>query len=282
MNRPQTPSLSLYEALGIAFVLHALFILALSFSASTPARKASIDVTIAVTRSSPSPEEAKHIAQHDQIGSGTLNEAVTPTTKETARFTNNIAEEVLKTQQSQANDRASVAVVDSQHSERKVVSQNNRKKHKQTATGNDELQRQLQAIKALEAKVARDTQAYAERPRIHHLTSVTAKAAVDADYQRRWQEKIELVGNANYPQSAVEKSISGDVRLSVMITPEGTVQRIKLLQSSGYKILDQFAITSVKLAAPFAPFPSELAAKADLLEIIRTWQFRNNTFSAGG
>ena len=281
MNRPQASTITLRAALSIAVALHVFLILALSFSAPTASRKASIDVTIATTRSKQAPKEATHIAQHNQLGSGTLKEATTPTTKETAKFTDNIAENVVKTKQAKKHDKTDVAVVTSKRNLTKTASANNKQKQQQTSTGFDDIQRELQAIKALEAKIARKTQAYAQRPRIHHLTSVTAKAAVDADYQRRWQEKIELVGNANYPKSAIEKDIHGDVRLSVLITPAGTVKRIKLLKSSGNKILDQFAIASVKLSAPFAPFPRELAAKADLLEIIRTWQFRNNTLSAG-
>lgn len=281
MNRPFAPVISLRAALGIAVVLHIFLILALSFSAAKPSRINSIDVTIATTRSEITPEDATHIAQNDQLGSGTLKEAKTPTTKDTAKFTDNIADDVNKTKQTQKSDLSDIAIVQSQKNNTKTSATKNTQKQDESTTGTDDIQRQLQAIKALEAKVARTTQAYAQRPRIHHLTSVTAKAAVDADYQRRWQEKIELVGNTNYPKSAIEKNIFGDVRLSVLLTPSGAVKRIKLLKSSGNQILDQFAIASVKLSAPFSPFPKELAAKADLLEIIRTWQFRNNTFSAG-
>ena len=37
------------------------------------------------------------------------------------------------------------------------------------------------------------------------------------------------------------------------------------------------AIRIVRLAAPFAPFPDELRRTTDVLEIIRTWQFRKNS-----
>ena len=282
MIKPQTTPISLRSALGIAIALHIFLLLALSFNTPSSPHKASLEVAFSTMREATAPDDAKHIAQHDQLGSGTLDETATPTTTETAKFTNNIAEDVLKTKQANKSEQQDLAVVHTQAASQQMAAGKNQTEQQDTSTGLDDVERLLEAIKALEAKVARNAQAYAQRPRIHHLTSVTAKAAVDADYQRRWQEKIELVGNANYPSSAIEQAIDGDVRLSVLISPNGAVKKIKLLQSSGNSILDQFAIASVKLSAPFSPFPKELAAKADLLEIIRTWQFRNNTLSAGG
>ena len=67
----------------------------------------------------------------------------------------------------------------------------------------------------------------------------------------------------------------------VSLVPDGSVKAIKLIKSSGHKALDQYAITSVQLSAPFAPFPPELRAKADILEIRRTWQFRDRGFTTG-
>ena len=56
---------------------------------------------------------------------------------------------------------------------------------------------------------------------------------------------------------------------------------IQVLSSSGYAVLDEAAMKIVRLAAPFAPFPAELRATTDKLEIIRTWQFQENRLSSG-
>lgn len=69
----------------------------------------------------------------------------------------------------------------------------------------------------------------------------------------------------------------GSLRLLVAILPDGTLKEVKLLESSGYAVLDSAAINIVRLAAPYAPFPDELRATTDQLEIIRTWQFRKNS-----
>jgi protein TonB len=49
-----------------------------------------------------------------------------------------------------------------------------------------------------------------------------------------------------------------------------------VLKSSGYAVLDEAALKIVRMAAPYSPFPPELAATTDKLEIIRTWQFQEN------
>ena len=55
-----------------------------------------------------------------------------------------------------------------------------------------------------------------------------------------------------------------------------------MLHPSGHKILDDAAVRIVRLAAPFAPFPPEILKEVDVLDITRTWQFRNGNrlFSA--
>jgi protein TonB len=67
----------------------------------------------------------------------------------------------------------------------------------------------------------------------------------------------------------------------VSLRPNGSVQEIRILQSSGERVLDEAAINIVSQAFPFDPFPPELLAEVDILEIIRTWRFhRGNSFSS--
>ena len=62
---------------------------------------------------------------------------------------------------------------------------------------------------------------------------------------------------------------------------DGGVTEIRVLKSSGHAILDNAAVRIVRLSAPFAPFPPELRERHDLIEIIRTWQFRSDRVTAG-
>lgn len=136
-------------------------------------------------------------------------------------------------------------------------------------------------VASLLARIDEQTRAYAQIPRVQRLTSVSAKAAEDAAYLLAWTERVESVGNRNYPVEARKRRLFGDLLLLVALRPDGNVAEIRVLQSSGYPVLDDAAIRIVRLSSPFEPFPPELKQKTDLVEIIRTWQFRANRLSAG-
>ena len=100
----------------------------------------------------------------------------------------------------------------------------------------------------------------------------------EADYLQRWQSLVEQVGNQYYPQNALQKNINGQLRLLVSVKKDGSINKINIMKSSGYKILDNAAIDIVRQAAPFEPFPSDFQ-DLDELEIIRTWDFRGHLFT---
>ena len=137
-------------------------------------------------------------------------------------------------------------------------------------TGRDMADRSL-AMLELQAQIARQTQAYQERPRKRFI-GANAREYRFAQYEEDWRSKIERVGTLNYPAEARGK-LYGMLRLTVTIRPDGTVDSIDLDRSSGLKVLDQAAFRIVKMAAPFAVFPAEIRKDTDLLVITRTWFF---------
>jgi protein TonB len=146
---------------------------------------------------------------------------------------------------------------------------------------NPEVDRLEQQLSALEATLEDQSEAYANMPRVRRLTSVSAKRAVDAAYLHDWRARLETVGNKYYPEASLRYGIYGELRLLVVILQDGSLEQIQVLSSSGYAVLDEAAMKIVRLAAPFAPFPAELRATTDKLEIIRTWQFQENRLSSG-
>ncbi len=126
-------------------------------------------------------------------------------------------------------------------------------------------------VSGMEAQIARQIEEYNKRPR---RTFVGARAAEVryALYVEDWRQKIERIGNLNYPESARGR-IYGSLRLTVSINSDGTVAGVDLEQSSGYKILDAAAQRIVELAAPYAKFPPDIRKETDILVITRTWHF---------
>ena len=137
-------------------------------------------------------------------------------------------------------------------------------------SGRDIADRSLAMID-LQAQIARQTQAYQERPRKHFI-GANAREYRFAQYEEDWRAKIERVGTVNYPPEARGK-LYGTLQLTVTIRPDGSVDSVELNKSSGLKVLDAAAHRIVQMAAPFAAFPADIRKDTDLLVITRTWFF---------
>ena len=127
-------------------------------------------------------------------------------------------------------------------------------------------------IERLEAQIRREYQAYQERPK-HKFIGARAEEYRFAQYVDAWRQRIERVGNLNYPEEAKTRKLYGSLQLTVGIRPNGDVESVEVNRSSGYKILDQAAIRIVRLAAPFPAFPDNIRVDTDILHITRTWTF---------
>jgi protein TonB len=138
---------------------------------------------------------------------------------------------------------------------------------------------QSDEISSLEARLMARKQAYAKRPRVRTVSTVSTRYDRDAAYVDAFRSRVEEVGNKNYPAKARERKISGNVRLMVSIYANGRVKEIVILKSSGHPILDEAARQSVRLAEPFQPFPSAIRQDTDILQIIRTWKFSDQLTS---
>ena len=142
---------------------------------------------------------------------------------------------------------------------------------KADAKARDLIEKSLE-IERLEAQIRREHQAYQERPK---RTFVGARAAEYrfAQYVDKWRQKIERIGNLNYPAEAKANRIYGSLQLTVAIKADGEVESVEINKSSGHKVLDQAAVRIVRLAAPFERFPQNIRADTDILHITRTWTF---------
>ncbi len=279
-----------HDRLGFAFclalALHAAFILGISFNKEDRSAAAPrLEITLAQHTSQQAPDEADFLAQNNQLGSGTLEEKAMLTTQEQAAFKDNQIQEVIPQQQmSRQQEQLSATLLSTITDSEQRVLQSLKDSDLESNTGNENNDltaiERSQEIASLEAKLDIQRQAYAKRPRIRRLTSVATKSSDDALYLHNWRTKIEAIGNQNYPAKARQQSIYGDLRLVVSLLPNGDVHQVKILESSGHKILDQAAIRIVHLAAPYAPFPQKMKQKVDVLEIIRTWRFHKDRLTS--
>lgn len=273
--------------LFLALAIHAMIVFGISFTHEDPLPSPhTLEITLAQFDDGKKPEEADFLAQTNQQGSGTEDLSTPVSTTTPAPF-----------QDSQIRETA--------QSEPLVTGQQPREPHKQfvVTSGNASvrapisppeeeeieepedrprptlMERSLE-IASLEAELAQKQRAYAKRPRVTRLTAASTMQTSDAYYMKSWLEKVERVGNLNYPEEARKKQIYGRLRLLVALYATGEVKEIRVLHSSGHKVLDDAAIRIVRLAAPFSPFPDDVRKERDILEIIRTWSFQEKGLSS--
>ena len=124
----------------------------------------------------------------------------------------------------------------------------------------------------LEAQIAKQQDEYQKRPKRRFIGART-KEASDALYLEAWRQKVERIGNMNYPIAAKDQKIYGRLQLTVSINSDGSIEKIVIDRPSGSKVLDDAAKNILNLAAPYAKFSDEMRKNTDILDITRTWTF---------
>ncbi|MBU2038963.1 TonB family protein [Thalassolituus sp. C2-1] len=280
-----TSSDRLSFALFLALLIHAVLILGISFTASDRDNLSkTLEVTLATYKSDKAPEQADFLAQENQEGSGTLDEARMLTTDVEATFhANEINETSPQEQQASAprqvqGDRQLVTTSGS--SRNRAPSRQERfsvQTDKPDGPEKTLLERSLE-MASLEAKLDSERQAYAKKPRIQRLTAASTMKTSEAYYVDNLRRKIEQMGALNYPRELENCFDNCRLRFLVAINANGTINELRILESSGKKVLDDAALRIVRLSAPFAPFTEEMRKQTDILEIIRTLRFKGNRY----
>lgn len=266
----------------IALALHALVIFGINFEftrgqSSSP----TLDVTLSLhDTESEQNEDADFLADKSHQGSGTLDEAALLKSTEQAEIEDNqifhttpTIEQISFSRLSTINER--IIAVESEATFETQTSNPAELETPSPLDGDSALVvNNITDVATLKALLDESRQSYANRPRIRTLTAMSTRRAVDANYIFDWLQTIERIGNQNYPQAARDQRITGDVRLAVSINADGSLRSVEVTGSSGSSILDQAAKQIVYLAAPFPEFSVDMLEEYDVLEIIRTWQFR--------
>ncbi|MGH8559692.1 MAG: energy transducer TonB [Methylococcales bacterium] len=264
----------------LAVLIHALIILGVRFEFEKQERiQKSLEIALVdePTPTRASPEEADFLARANRIGSGAGQKVAEPRRPKVP------SSGVLETE---PKPRAKVSVAKKKAAPvltRETAASKMGSAEKEEDGENAVDQPELTAaglhdqIAALSAEMALANEKRSKRQRIKFINSVNAHKYKAAAYEKAFQIKVERIGNLNYPNRARREHLSGSLLLSVGVRNDGTIYRIEVRRSSGHQALDDGAIRIARLAAPFAPFPAELAMDADILVITRTWKFSDDT-----
>ncbi len=273
--------------LFVAFALHLIIILGVGFSQSDANQSEALpskDIIMANSKSAEAPDNPDYLAQNNQKGGGNQLEKArpgAPVSAQTPFDYQGLSNHMQQRRVANVVKLEKIYYINKREADRKIAHSKKADRSQATASNTISIQQQRQRIANLQAEIRKITEAYAKRPREITLTAST-KEAVEAGYLAQWVNRIEHIGNLNYPAEAEVKKISGSLRLNVRINAAGKVIDIKISHPSGHPILDQAAKRIVRLASPFAPFPQKLRDKADQIVIVRTWEFKSNRLTTAG
>ncbi|MCW8126672.1 energy transducer TonB [Microbulbifer halophilus] len=272
-------------ALFVACAFHAMLIFGVAFTAPDDRRAPpTLEVTLAQHHSARAPENADYLAQHNQQASGSAETPKELSTNRHAEIADTAIREINPLPQQRAarpadQRRQLVTTIGDSPQQAPELPAEDKPSEEKRGDAPSDLPQSNPEVASLQARLDKIRQTIAQRPRVRRLTSVATKASADAAYLHDWRQKVEAVGNDNFPEEALQRQITGSLRLMVRLLPTGAVEKVVILDSSGERVLDDAARQIVRLAAPFAPFPAEIRKEADRLEIIRTWRFEMTGFS---
>ena len=273
------PQRHLTLAIGASLLIHAV-LLTIRFTPPDfidKARERALDVILVNSKSKSRPDKAQAKAQTNLDGGGNTDADLraktplppSPNTKEGRELLEaqrRVAE--LEAQQQQQMMRLK--------SERAVAT--NKAQNNQTATSEPvrsgaDLASSALAIARIEGQISRQLEEYNQRPRKKFIGARVEEYRF-AQYVEDWRQKIERIGNLNYPDAAKGR-LYGSLVLTVIIKANGDLERVEVSRSSGKTLLDDAARRIVQMAAPYAAFPEAIRRDTDVLEITRTWTFTN-------
>jgi protein TonB len=277
---PRPPAIGDKERLSATFVLsllvHGMLVLGVGFALEDAAPVApTLDVILTRTHTPLTPEQADFLAQASNLGGGEHDRSTRPRDSQAGIAPQpdpGIAPQRLRAQAPAPQPLPEVRVLSSPRSPERAPRRQDTPLPSETPLpeGHDKIERDM-AMARLAAEIHMRSERYAKRPK-RKFVSASTREYEYAAYLRAWVDRVERVGNLNYPDEARRRRIGGLLVISVAVRRDGSVEQTRIVQSSDIALLDNAALHIVRLSEPFAPLP-ETRENVDILHVTRTWQF---------
>jgi protein TonB len=273
------PQRNLTLALGVSLLLHAA-LLAVRFTPPDfidKARERAMDVILVNSKSKARPDKAQAKAQTNLDGGGNTEEdrrAKTPLPPSpNTREGNDLIEAQRRVAELEAQQQQMMTRAASEKAVAADRTRNNPTPSPAEVRSGADLASSALAIARIEGQISRQLEEYNQRPRKKFIGARVEEYRF-AQYVEDWRQKIERIGNLNYPDAAKGR-LYGSLVLTVIIKSNGDLDRVEVNRSSGQRLLDDAARRIVQMSAPYAAFPEAIRRDTDVLEITRTWTFTN-------
>lgn len=272
--------------LFLAALIHGILIIGITFNSILGdefADAISLEVTIVADPDSNAlePDQAEYLAQASQQGAGNTQEQSRPSARaESIVPVDNIGSEGGDSREdSRSVEQFSDQLLSARAEQDFKATDDPRENPSQEESTAANLEAGIEITMPLPTDDAPNPFIRDENPR-ELVTSVDTKESTIAGYLSRWKTKIETVGIKYFPEEALTDGVSGSPTLEVTISASGQLQEVLVRRSSGSKALDQIALSILRRAAPFDPFPEAVRLDYDQLRFAYKWQFNHMNMQA--
>ena len=268
----------LTTTLFLAALFHGIVILGVTFARPSPGPQPMPTMKVVLVNGpdakAPDDPNPEYLAQRNQVGTGTTDEEVAPA---------NPATSLLPMQQEGVADGTGMeyreAVAGQKATE--FISSKSDQSEVSFRSGENQPAAQAETPLALAAATpspiatnATDTSLRLRgRQDGQYEVIPNTRESILAPYLDAWRRKVERLGTMNFPQVAKHQPATENPVLEVVIRADGKLGAIVVRRSSGRKEIDQAALSILRLASPFDPFPADVRKKYDELRFAYEWQF---------
>jgi protein TonB len=268
----------------IVALLHGLIILGVTFNAAASAKGAPGLEVLLVSEELPTADKnpnATYLAQRTQIGSGNTRTPVAPRNRSSAvplaQHAGTPQGTSLEDSDAAGSSEERVLTTSAWTTDVRYLADNG-------ASGTRRNQPLLIDTPAVAEPGPEDEQNSPELrgPKRDELwVSPDTRASIVAPYLDGWRRKVERMGDLHFPAAARAANAAANPVIEVGIASSGKLDRAVITRSSGNPELDQAALSILKLASPFDPFPPDVAAQYRVLRFSYEWQFVGGRIARG-
>ncbi|MEG3790452.1 energy transducer TonB [Lysobacter sp. CCNWLW3] len=262
--------------LVLSLLVHGVFVLGVGYALEQAAPvMPTLDVILTQTQTALTPKQADFMAQANNQGGGEHDKSSRPRENQSGPAPQpepGVAARALQAQSPAPAPPPQARVISSSRGEFVAAraQATTPPSERPLPVGQEKIERDIRMAR-LAAEIHLRSERYAKRPKRKFVSASTQEYAW-AGYLRGWVDRVERVGNLNYPDEARRRRLQGQVVISVAVRRNGSVERADIVQSSGIPLLDASALRIARLAEPYPPLP-HTDEDPDILHVTRTWQF---------
>lgn len=265
--------------LFLAALVHGILIIGITFNAlyeTSQSQAVSLEVTIVADpdRSINRDDNAEYLAQASQKGGGNTDEAVRPGAQALSPVpVDNIGDHDASDLRDATRHQESADQVLTARDSNLMSSAD---KPRDDPEQNDSRAAHLEAGVESTLPLPQDSNAnflVRDQNRQRVLLSADTRESSIAGYVDRWKRKIESVGSKFIPETSALQGLTGSPTIEVTIDASGQLADVVIVRSSGSRVIDEAALSILRRAAPFDPFPEAVRLDYPQLNFLYKWRF---------